>query len=70
MNHLRHFLLGIGQALTAFGSAPQYRYPSAGDRARDLEMLGADMRAVGRDMKKPASTALNQAHGKDHHRAD
>ena len=70
MNHLRNFLIGMGQALNPFGSAPSYRYPSAGDRARDLAMLGADMRAIGKDMRKPASSALNRAHGKDHHRAD
>jgi hypothetical protein len=54
MDHFRNFLSGVGQVLAAFGAAPAYRYPTAGDHARDLELIGGDMGAVGRDMTRPA----------------
>lgn len=70
MDHLRNFLSGVGQVLAAFGSAPAYRYPTAGDRARDLDLIGGDMGAVGRDMKKQASRAISSTHGKNNNRAN
>jgi hypothetical protein len=54
MKHLRRVLLGIGQALTAFGSAPPYRYHNASDQTRDFAALDADMRVVCKDMQKSA----------------
>ncbi|WP_143694857.1 hypothetical protein [Variovorax sp. JS1663] len=52
MEHLKNFLMGVGDVLSAFGTAPQYRYPKPGDRRLDAERIAGDWRLVGKDMEK------------------
>lgn len=52
MQHLLNILEGVGQALNALGTSPQYRYPEVGDRVRDQHRIAGDMMIVGRRLRK------------------
>lgn len=58
MDHLKNFLLGIGDVLTAFGTAPNYKYPGMGDRAIDNQKMRRDMAAVSADMNIAAARVV------------
>ena len=70
MNHLLNILASVGQAMNAFGSAPQYRYPKIGDRRKDSQKIAGDFSSVGRRLKKHTEDELNlHTHVKVHHSA-
>jgi hypothetical protein len=60
MEHLRNLIIGVGDVLSAFGTAPEYRYPSPGDRIADTRNIVGDIKRVGVDMKKAATKALRE----------
>lgn len=61
MEHLMNILLGFGQTLGAFGTAPQYQYPEMGDRQQDMREIAGDMETVGRRLRNQANKELKQA---------
>jgi hypothetical protein len=63
MEHLRNLIIGVGDVLSAFGTAPKYRYPSPGDRTADMRNIAGDIKRVGFDMKKAATKALREEQG-------
>ena len=69
MDHLLNFLAGLGSALGAFGTSPQYKLPSIGDRAIDASNLRRDVRSTRRDLNKTANKALEERYGKIDHSA-
>jgi hypothetical protein len=64
VEHLKNILAGVGDVLLAFGTAPQYRYPTVGERAKDVDQLNGDFSVVGKRLKGKAERALREAHGK------
>ena len=52
MEHLRNILVGVGEVLSVFGTAPQYKVPKMGDRRVDAQRIGSDWRKVGAYMAK------------------
>jgi hypothetical protein len=60
MKHLLNVLAGVGSALNAFGTAPQYDVPRRGDQARDFALIGRDMSRVASRVEKKASQALTE----------
>lgn len=64
MEHLKNILVGMGEALLAFGTAPGYHYPKIGDRAKDARKLHRDFITVGSYMRAPTNKALREADGK------
>lgn len=64
MKHLLSMLAGVGAALNAFGTAPEYDRPRAGDQARDFAVVGADMRRVTARVERTSRRALTGAHGR------
>jgi hypothetical protein len=69
MEHLKNFLIGVGDVLTAFGTAPSYRYPQPGDRLKDAQRIGGDWKTVGKDMKKTIDREKRERHGAINHGA-
>lgn len=64
MKHLLNILAGMGSALNALGTAPEYRLPRIGDQARDFAMVGADMRCVTARIERKSRQALTGKHGR------
>lgn len=68
MHHLLNILAGVGQALGALGTAPQYRYPELGDRQKDMQHIVGDMAVVGRRLGKQTDKELKKTeHGEIDH---
>jgi hypothetical protein len=64
MDHLKNILLGMGEVLTAFGTAPEYKYPKIGDRSADKQRMRRDLAIVGNDMRTAATRVTREAHVK------
>lgn len=58
VEHLKNFLMGMGETLTAFGAAPQYQYPKAGEMSADTKKLRQDFTIVGENMTVAATKAV------------
>jgi hypothetical protein len=68
MKHLFNVLAGVGSAMNAFGTLPQYDVPKRGDSARDLALVGGDMRKVASRLEKQARRTTLSSHGSTHNR--
>lgn len=66
MKQLLEILAGVGSAMNALGTLPQYDLPKRGDRARDLELVGNDFRNVTGRIERQAGKALAGTHGPAH----
>lgn len=64
MKHLLNMLAGMGSALNALGTAPEYQLPRVGDQARDFAMIGADMRRITGRVERKSRQALTGKHGR------
>ena len=62
MDHLKNILLGVGEVLTAFGTAPAYKYPKTGDRSVDNQALRKNITTVAGDMRIAATRVVRGAH--------
>jgi hypothetical protein len=69
MKELLNVLAGMGSALNAFGSVPQYDVPSRGDQARDFALIGRDFQRVTARVEKHANKALTERNGTTNNRA-
>lgn len=63
MKHLLNVLAGVGSAMNAFGTLPQYDVPKRGDSARDLALVGGDMRKAASRLEKQAGRTISSSHG-------
>ncbi|MBB5411931.1 hypothetical protein HDG34_005897 [Paraburkholderia sp. HC6.4b] len=66
MKHLLNILAGVGSAMNAFGTLPQYDVPKRGDRARDLALIRKDFGVVTGRIETHASKALAGKYGTTH----
>lgn len=64
MEHLKNILAGVGDVLMAFGTAPAYRYPQAGERSIDARRIQGDVAAVGGRLRNRADRELKGRRGK------
>lgn len=68
MKELLDVLAGVGSALNAFGSVPQYDVPRRGDQARDFALIGGDIRRATDRVEKTAHKALTERNGTTNNR--
>lgn len=68
MKELLNVLAGVGSALSAFGTMPQYDVPRRGDQARDFSLIGGDFRRATDRLEKTAHKALTERDGKANNR--
>jgi hypothetical protein len=68
MKELLNILAGVGSALNAFGTVPQYDVPRRGDQARDFVLIGGDIRRVTSRIEKKANKALTERNGTTNNR--
>ncbi|MEI7296636.1 hypothetical protein WCQ02_31220 [Paraburkholderia tropica] len=66
MKYLLEVLAGVGSAMNAFGTLPQYDVPKRGDRCRDFAIIGNDMRRATARVEKQARKAIAGKHGAIH----
>jgi hypothetical protein len=69
MKELLNVLAGMGSALNAFGTVPQYDVPRRGDQAHDFALIGGDIRRVTARVEKNANKALTERNGTTNNRA-
>lgn len=67
MNHLKEILLGIGSAMNAFGTHPNYQRPERGEIGRDLAAISGDMRVVGEDLRRTSEKTAKGSNGQQAH---
>jgi hypothetical protein len=68
MEHLKNWLLGVGEVLTAFGTAPEYQYPKAGEMTEDKKKLRQDLVVVGEGMSVAVIKTAREANVQINHR--
>jgi len=69
MRNLFNILAGMGSALNAFGTLPQYDVPQRGDSARDLKVISCDFRRITNRVESNARAVLaGNNNGPTHHR--
>lgn len=64
MKHLLNLLNGMGSALNAFGTSPQYDVPRQGDQMRDFATVGGDIRRVTARVEQKSQKALMGRNGR------
>ena len=63
MKSLLNMLAGMGSALNAFGTGPEYDRPCVGDQASDFAMVGGDLQRVTARVEEKSRRALTGKHG-------